>query len=392
MKSIIWFSVFVYFITLTYFLDNSYFLLSDGYIVFYSIVDVILTSITVYLVFLASNFNSRKVKEVALYYELNLSKLLLLSSPAFFYLFKEAASSAYLVFGYEAASRERLIHEFNRGGVLYSISSGFVVILSAFVFSFKNNSIVKLYALSGLLASMLVLLSRSELSLFLILTFAFIFFKGMTLKAAIKFSATVVAILFGGAAFTLLVQQRPIDEGLSGIINIVETFFRYRTYSFHLSEVVLATDMFPEKLLYPFFGYLSEKPLDVFFDLNMVIGSDYISKATYFGKDINGLPVRSNALFPWWPWFYSSYGFLGLVFKQAFTFFVLYSILMTRFYFSFLSMMVAILVTSQIRHPFLHLDAISVALFVPLLLDAIVRFRLKSFGRSRCRSNKCIRL
>jgi len=381
MKLLIAGSIFIYFLTLIFLYKNSINLISNEVIIFYATLDALLTWLCCFLLMKSRSKSVYRLKDIAASYEKNFRKLVVVSIPAVLYLINEAVESASFAFGGAAASREQLIHEFDRNGFFYIISSSYAVLLASFLFSFKTHIIYKFYALIALLASMLVLLSRSELSNFLFMLVTFVCLRGLSFKSAIKFSIILLLILLMAATFTLMAQRRPMEDGISGIFNIIEIFIQYRAYSFHLSEIVLFMDTSAEKLLYPFFGYLSEKPLGDLFGIENVVDGRFLANFHYFGISGTGVPVRANSLYPWWPWFISSYSGFGFIIKFLFVYSVLNLALRLRLYFTFAVFLNAVLVTAMGRHPLLHLSAVSSVILIPLVFDFLVRIRIGSTGK-----------
>lgn len=251
-------------------------------------------------------------------------------------------------------------------GIDTAIFSFFIVLIFTFYVYFGKRLYVALLLFLGVVLSMSIGASRSELIsialLFIILCGFFGFWEKkwtLILGSIVILSASVMATIF--------LQNRPIAEGFSGFYYVVETFFRYRAYSLFLAEhAIAAADSF-EKILYPFFGYLIERPL-AYLSPTVPIDSSFVTQYHYLGDYKPNHPMLANVLYPWWAWFYGAFGVVGLVLKALFSYLVFFFLLKNRLFFSFFIFVLLFVVSGAIKHPFLTLDGV-VSVFVCIFFD-----------------------
>jgi hypothetical protein len=277
------------------------------------------------------------------------------------------------------AYRHDLIGEYNTADLKYMILSGFFKIVLPFVLIFKSSLKLKVLSGLGLLFCLAITASRSELIyvLYMYLILFSISSKQIEIKQFLKLGLFLIIFISLAIFTTSVLQSRPISEGLSAFIDIYNSFFNYKAYSYYLSEYAMKASVNFENSLFPFFGYTFEYLSRSLFNSISAIDSKFVGQLHILGYDnVTGRPYLANVLYPWWSWFVGSFGFLGLFIKAIYIFMISYFLLRYSFYFMFLYFSVFIYFGVSLAHPMLTLTHV-MSLFIPLILDLIIRIKLK---------------
>lgn len=279
------------------------------------------------------------------------------SSKVLYLVLVEGVNREYLIFEYRAIDRFIYIANpifFN----LFPISV---------IFNYSKKIIILL--LIGATSGVVFQLSRSSLLQMLLLSIILISLESFNSKKIILFGITTVVTVLVSIYITVELQGRA-SSFLGGANRMIYNLFRYRAWSFFLSERVINIMSF-EKALFPFFGFLSERLLMINFDLLhpvTALGSNFIGGFYYFADG-----VGANVLYPWWAWFYGAFGLFGVFIQSIYVFFI--GNIIFKFRLSLLSIyyIYIILFMAPIRHPILTNDNLYFIL-VLLCIDLIVKY------------------
>lgn len=251
-------------------------------------------------------------------------------------------------------------------GIDTAIFSFFIVLIFTFYAYFGKRLYVTLLLFLGVVLSMSIGASRSELISIALLYIILCGFFGFWEKKWTLILGSIT-ILAAAVMVTIFLQNRPIAEGFSGFYYIVESFFKYRTYSLFLAEhAITAADTF-EKILYPFLGYLIERPF-AYLSPTVPIDSNFVTQYHYLGEYKPHHPMLANVLYPWWAWFYGAFGVVGLFLKALFSYLVFFFLLKNRLFFSFFIFVLLFVVSGAVKHPFLTLGGV-VSVIICIFFD-----------------------
>ncbi|EJL6723897.1 hypothetical protein ACSVUS_002808 [Vibrio alginolyticus] len=290
----------------------------------------------------------------------------------------EAYSSIGLIMS--GVARHQLLQEYERGGLIYMISSGFFKMLVPAVFYFGASKKVKILSVLGLLFVCAITASRSELKY--VINFYIMLMLFASSKNQIARVCIVVSIMVSLAILsTIFLQNRPISDGVEAVWDMARSTFQYRAYSYFLADLSLETANSFYKYLYPFFGYISEAPLRVFFGTPNPIDSSYVGDLHYLGTSpTTGRPYLANVLFPWWSWFVGSFGVLGLIIKAAYSYVLLAITSSQKMLFTTVFLLTFILLGTGGAHPLMTLTHV-LSIFTCVLIDITIsisnKYKLK---------------
>ncbi len=273
-------------------------------------------------------------------------------------------------------ARHQLLQEYERGGFIYMISSGFFKMLVPAVFYFGASKKVKLLSVLGLIFVLSITASRSELKYvinFYIMLMLFSSSKNQVARVCIVVSIMITLAILS----TIFLQNRPISDGLGAVWDMARSTFQYRVYSYFLADLSLESANSFYKYLYPFFGYISEAPLRLFFGTPNPIDSSYVGDLHYLGTSpTTGRPYLANVLFPWWSWFVGSFGFLGLIIKAVYSYALLAIVSSQKMFFTTVFLLTFILLGTGGAHPLMTLTHV-LSIFTCVLIDITISIRNK---------------
>lgn len=278
----------------------------------------------------------------------------------------EALSSMRLILS--GISRQELFSEYDRAGLLYIFLSAFFKALFPFAIFFKSSYFVKIMSLFGLLFTLIITASRSELLYVIYIFFVLLLFKS-NLKRYVKIFILSSVIIALAVMVTSFLQGRPISDGLRAFYDISRNVFLYKSYSFFLAEFSIDMAKESNNFLFPFFGYPSEYIYRNLINPVHSIDSNFIGELHYLGVDSDtGRPYLANVLYPWWSWFYGYFGIVGLLLKFIYCFCILRIFSLYKMYFSFVMLSLFLLWGGTGAHPLLTLTH-TVVVFVCIFLD-----------------------
>ena len=283
--------------------------------------------------------------------------------------FEENKIILYLILGFTAflafqslllimqgVARHDLLRVYETGGMDYMVVSSFFKILVPMVFFFRTSLNLKLIAITGLILSIVITASRSELAYVIKFFMILLLFTNQktVLPKVWKFSIVSVSMVFFAIMSTSVLQNRPIAEGFSAVYDIFLNVITYRAYGYYLAEYSMEASNYIDKTFFGFFGYASEFFIRMLTTPEVPIDSEFVSHLHYLGTgEITGRPFLANVLYPWWSWFVGLYGPLGLIIKAAYIGFILYILLSFRFIFTVVLLLSFVLLGTMSAHPLL---------------------------------------
>ena len=344
-------------------MKNDVFKVNDTIITF-SIIDFLLTIFMFSFLILGYRYKILKVFDYLTFYGLKLKKNLIILLIAFLY-------PVYLLYRNFTLV---LINGFNREALILLPSNVIEYILSSFFFILVPCSIVynyekktRLLIIGGALFFMAYQLSRSPIFFIGLCTLLLFSFKGIIInKFKLLLSICLLSILLG---VTTIYQGRA-ESILEGFLNVSDALFRYRSYSFYLAQFVFEASDGIDKILFPFFGWFSERSLTIFLDLEQPIstsGSDFVYKFRYIGR------YRPNVLYPWWAFFYAKFGFIGLFLKMVYSFIIFRILVAIKLPLTLLYFLYILLFYQFVRHPFINASGAYTFISI-IFLDIILKY------------------
>ncbi|WP_372997156.1 hypothetical protein [Marinobacter sp.] len=230
------------------------------------------------------------------------------------------------------------------------------------------DSKMKYALLFGVLGAMLITASRSEILLVAYFVYILLFFSGpINYK---KYILYIIAVLFAGSFFTILVQGRG-----GGVIIALEKFFQYRTTSLFLAEYSISEAAKSPDIIFPFLGRYYDQMANLFGSRSTISSSFHIDYVYMGYNEKYGYHMWANVVYPWWSWFYGYFGLSGFLFKFSFISFLLWFFVNLRFYFTFVFFMVSLVWISQTVHPLLSSKHAYLFLFL-FIIDLIFVLRV----------------
>ncbi len=266
------------------------------------------------------------------------------------YFFYKASISYQLILS--GARREDLIFYYGAtDGIFILFANSIVIYLFAFLIVFQLKKQLIILVSSAFLLSLVVAASRSQIMNLIFLTSICFVISNKKINI---FKIAILFLFFIYIAYlvTAYLQQRSITSGSDVITKLLNTLFYYRAYSFYLAEYLISIiDI--EKIMYPFFGYLTEKISSIIApSAGLQIDSAFITTYHMLGYS-SGSPMLANVLYPWWAWFFGIFGIFGILIKNLFLFLFLNFILNKKLFFLSVWIIYVILFLSPVKHPFL---------------------------------------
>lgn len=271
--------------------------------------------------------------------------------------------------------RHELLGEHDRGGAFYMVFSAFFKILVPMVLYFGASRSIKVIALTGLLISILITASRSELRYVIHFFLVLLIFsgRGELIGKSLKFFILASLMIFVAILATSILQGRPISQGIGALMDITRTVFRYRAYGYYLSEISIESASSLDKLLFPFLGYISEFFIRFASQPEIPVNSEYVAHLHYLGTDNStGRPLLANVVYPWWSWFFGVYGFWGLLLKAVFIYCLMVICFSARMLFTSVLLLSFVLLGTAVSHPLMTLTH-TMSFVVVLMIDIAVK-------------------
>ncbi|WP_351009479.1 hypothetical protein [Shewanella sp. S1-58-MNA-CIBAN-0166] len=279
--------------------------------------------------------------------------------------------------------RHELLQEYGTGGISYMLISGFFKMLFPFVFFFNSNLYLKLIATIGLLFTIVLTASRSEL-MYVIGFYLILLIFSKSYKKVFWLLFLTILMIFIAILSTVFLQNRPITDGFGAFSDMLRTVFQYRAYSYYLAEYSIDASVGGEKVLFPFFGYIAEYFSRLLSPLSNPIDSDFVSYLHVLGhSEVTGRPFLANVLYPWWSWFYGAFGSFGIILKGLYCFILLAICVSGRFLFTFVIVLSFIIFGTAGAHPLLTLTH-TFAVATCFIIDLAVFLNYK-FSKGNCK-------
>ena len=352
MKIVIVISLFIFLNTLYFALDSSFKTSIPESFLIYTTVDYFLSVVVVFIIWYKFshwfNFEYESIRsnlnKIAGKYVLILYLFLLIA-------IYESYISFQLIM--DGIPRHELLREYGRANFSYMLVSGiFKVLFPVFIF-FKVRSHFVFLSLLGLLFSLVITASRSELSYAVNFLLILCIFK-VPLNHIVRMGVLGFLLIFLAIYSTVFLQSRPISDGVTAFYDMYQNLFTYKAYSYHLSHFSITISQGFETVLFPFFGYPSEILIRLFTDKHYSVDSNFISDLRYIGSNpITGRPYLANVVYPWWSWFYGSFGYFGLLLKMIYIYILLFYFAKNRMMFSTINMLSTVLLGASGAHPFM---------------------------------------
>lgn len=349
-------------------------------IIIYSSFDMLISFFVVWFVFKRFTWLKYNAEEIVTetyikaFEENRLYLYILLAFTAFL------ASQSFLLI-MQGVARHDLMRQYETGGMDYMVVSSFFKILVPMVFFFRSSLNLKLIAISGLILSIVITASRSELAYVIKFCMILLLFTNQKtiLPKIWKISIICASMVFFAILSTSVLQNRPISEGFSAVYDIFVNVITYRAYGYYLSEYSLAAANHIDKVFFGFFGYSSEFIIRQFTTPEVPVDSLFVSQLHYLGtSEITGRPFLANVIYPWWSWFVGLYGPLGLLLKALFIGFTLYILLTVRFIFTVVLFLSFVLLGTMSAHPLLtvtHTFNFVITIIIDLMVWQYVKKR-----------------
>lgn len=260
-------------------------------------------------------------------------------------------------------------------------SSPFFKVLVPLCFFLGCNYKLKLSLAIGLLSCLLYNASMAELLYigFILLTLITILNKRIKPLKTIIAIIIIIALSFIVAKYAQTVRYGGNIDIYDFIISIVEKIFKYRAFSFYLSDILLNLDGYYYKILYPFIGYPSEWIISIFYSDINYFDSSFLTKYHYLGGN-NFNPYLANVIYPWWSFFVFSFGFIGIIIKFIWCYFLLFILKEMKLYITLIYFISLILYIGQFTFPFISINAIATLLTL-IALDVIFKLKLKPYNK-----------
>ena len=348
-------------------------------VVVYSSIDVFLSCLVVFFVLIRfkSFFKYAESSYKRTYYQFFEGHLVLLLVLVLIAAYQAYSSVGLILSG---IPRHQLLQEYDRGGFLYMFTSGFFKMLVPIVFYFASSKKVKILAVIGLIFVLAITASRSELKYVINFYIILMLFSSSKNQVA-RFFAVAVIMIFFAILSTIFLQNRPISDGFFAVMDLAVSVFQYRAYAYYLAEIPLHMTDPVYKVLYPFFGYISEFFIRYTFGSINAIDSEFVGNLHYLGSSpTTGRPYLANVLYPWWSWFVGVFGITGLIIKAIYCYLLLALLASQKMLFTIIILIAFVLLGTGGAHPLLTLTHV-LAVFSCIIIDVIVllsnKYKLK---------------
>ncbi|MBY7869534.1 hypothetical protein KW423_00240 [Vibrio fluvialis] len=262
------------------------------------------------------------------------------------------------------------------GGVSFVMLffSPFFKVITPFCLYFGSSLRLRFCLLLGLFCSLLYGASMAELLYFgfIILTLYSLF----SIKNIWSLVLPFLLLIFFSFLIARYAQTVRYGENIdlySFSLLVLEKILKYRAFSFYLSDILINSNVFSYKLLYPFFGYPYEWIISKFYPDIIYFDSNFIVSYHYLGGDNNN-PYLANVIYPWWSFYFYSFGPFGLILKALWCFLILRMLLMFRFFFTAIYSIALLLYIGQFSFPLISINALA-TIFLLIAVDLAVRLR-----------------
>lgn len=255
-------------------------------------------------------------------------------------------------------------------------SSPLFKVLTPYCFFLGANYKLKASLIIGLLSCLLYNASMAELLYmgFILLTLISISNKKINLFKVVITVAIILLFSFIVAKYAQTVRYGGNISVYDFFVSIIEKVFKYRAFSFYLSDILINSNDYYYKTLYPFIGYPSEWIISIFYSDITYFDSMFLTKYYHLGGD-NFNPYLANVIYPWWSFFVLSFGFIGIIIKFIWCYIILSILKKLKLYITLVYFITLILYIGQFTFPFISINAIATLLTL-IILDVTFKFKL----------------
>ncbi|MCD9513348.1 O-antigen polymerase [Photobacterium carnosum] len=250
--------------------------------------------------------------------------------------------------------------------------TAFIKAASPFVFYFKTSLKLKFIFCLSFISVMFYSASMAEMLYFLMmLVTLYTLFGGIKLKEVLIYLLAIFLLAFSVA----IIGQESRYGNISFLDFILSIFIkvsRYRSFSAYLSEYIYQDYSFLNTF-YPFFGYFSNYFNNIFCSSCGSYGSDFVISFHYLGIDTKyNTMYLANVIYPWWSFFVSSFGILGLFIKLIYNWIVLQLLLKYKFRLTFCFFICNLLYISQFNYFLMTLIGV-INFLIFIFMDLILK-------------------
>lgn len=339
--------------------------------------DFFLTLLVCFLVFAG---NRNRVKQMNCFFRTTLRSFL----NKYFILF--IAISGFLAYKAYTNLYLVIVVGLTRSGLMENVGLGYldqllpqlvnVLFIISVVYGYRKKVIIVLFL--GALSAMLFYLSRTNLIFMILFSLTLISFKGEKLsvgKGLLLLLLLVSVVLF--AAYITVLQGRRESLGL-GVLSVTETIFRYKAFSYYLAPIAIDNCSNVDRFLFPFLGWTYERVYNLFSEIPDPVG---VASSTFI-VDFHqiGPLYHANVAYPWWSWFYGSFGVIGLFLKAVYSYLISVGLLRLKLYVTFSFWFYTLVIVSNGRHPFLgssHIYGFVILIILDVVVHNIKKIRYK---------------
>lgn len=329
-----------------------------------SLIDVVSSSVVLFSLLLYFKPNILRMKMHWMYSPISRFYLTILWVFGIFFFLCAVVGARDVIFHVIAGvGRQRIYDEYGGFSFLLSAADKYFLVSVVFVLLLPLSKYLKLFYFACFLFTTVAMTSRANVMFFL-MVFMIIVLIEVDLKSILKVFLLGCVLVAVATIIGRYVQMRDQDAVFLIGMKPVEDFFLYRSYSLVLAEVSIEYSALYEKYFYPFFGYVSEYLARLNGSENLV-DSDFVIAFHRFESDVRS--HSANVLYPWWSWFYGSYGIAGHALKSCYMIFLFFLSVMTRSFPIFVYTLYILIIVGAARHPFLTLDSVLILFFVVVI-------------------------
>jgi len=270
--------------------------------------------------------------------------------------------------------REVLVFDYGMSGW-----SSLTIIFSVILITLQIQGLVSLGGVFNFLPMLIFMvssisqLSRSEFLLLGFFSSTFRIIYGGAVKInLIRLLKTLLFILSIAMACIFVNIQQGRATSIDGAVsNTWLAFLTYRVGSMYLGFTISELPYSFQYMAYPLVGFLSERFLSMFTQLDYYLStnsSSFFYDFVRFGSANNHV---GNVLYPWSSFFLLQYGFIGLIIKPVFVVAIIELCARYRLIFSSVYMLYAGLILGFTKHPFLNADSVYLFIYV-LIIDFFI--------------------
>ncbi|EGR3326782.1 hypothetical protein DXE02_10065 [Vibrio parahaemolyticus] len=335
----------------------------------YSAIDIFFTCIVVSL-FVNKRY-ARELSELSSFFEINKNKLFLI-----FVLL------AIIPVFYSIHS----INHFLSGGIKEELK--FPAFISIYMMFFSTLTKVLFPISVALKSSKRYVMAPLFFCLFLSLSFGgstaellFVMFSFVVLSLMYKLLPInkiillIVSLFSFAVLISALVQSSRYGGNLFAIpFKLFMKLATYRSFSFYLADYVNQLESY-YMILYPFLGYGAGKFNEIFSSSANLYNNEFVMVYRNIGF-FNGNYYLANVIYPWWSFFFQSFGIIGLFIKPVYLFFIFKVVTLFRLRVTLFFLIVYNIFLAQQTHMLLTINSY-VLFFSLIVFDLIVNNGLR---------------